>query len=78
MDFMRGYYGPLNKAFGALEEEGQNALEQDLISLVERYNRSEDGTVVLARRLPGSRGDQALGGSHLQTSPSAVSRKRKS
>ena len=37
----------LNKAFGALEEEGQNALEQDLISLAERYDRSEDGTVVL-------------------------------
>jgi len=47
VEFMRGYYGPLNKAFGALEEEGQNALEQDLISLAERYDRSEDGTVVL-------------------------------
>ena len=47
VEFMRGYYGPLNKAFAALEEEGQNALEQDLISLAERYDRSEDGTVVL-------------------------------
>jgi SAM-dependent methyltransferase len=33
VDFMRGYYGPLNKAFGALDEAGQNALEGDLISL---------------------------------------------
>jgi SAM-dependent methyltransferase len=48
VEFMRGYYGPLNKAFGALDEEGQDALEQDLISLAERYNRSEDGTAVLA------------------------------
>ena len=47
VEFMRGYYGPLNRAFGALEEEGQNALEADLISLAERYDRSEDGTVVL-------------------------------
>ena len=47
VEFMRGYYGPLNKAFGALEEEGQHALEQDLISLAERYDRSEDGTAVL-------------------------------
>jgi SAM-dependent methyltransferase len=47
VDFMRGYYGPLNKAFGALDEEGQSALERDLISLAERYNHSDDGTAVL-------------------------------
>jgi SAM-dependent methyltransferase len=47
VDFMREYYGPLNKAFGALDEEGQNALESDLISLAESYNRSDDGTAVL-------------------------------
>jgi SAM-dependent methyltransferase len=47
VDFMREYYGPLNKAFGALEEEGQTALEGDLISLAESYNRSDDGTAIL-------------------------------
>jgi SAM-dependent methyltransferase len=47
VEFMRGYYGPLNKAFGALDEEGQNALAGDLVSLAERYDRSEDGTAVL-------------------------------
>jgi SAM-dependent methyltransferase len=46
VEFMRGYYGPLNKAFGALDEGGQRALEGDLISLVERHNRSENGTAV--------------------------------
>lgn len=46
--FMRGYYGPLNKALGALDEEGRRTLEGDLISLAERYDRSEDGTAVLA------------------------------
>jgi len=44
--FMRGYYGPLHKAFEVLDEEGQRALDQDLISLVESYNRSDDGTAV--------------------------------
>ena len=46
VDFMRAYYGPLHKAFDALDEGGQKALENDLISLVEQYNRSEDGTAV--------------------------------
>lgn len=46
VEFMRGYYGPLGKAFEALEEEGQNALEYDLISVVKRYNHSDDGTAV--------------------------------
>ena len=44
--FMRGYYGPLHKAFEVLDEEGQQALDQDLISLVQSYNRSDDGTAV--------------------------------
>ena len=47
VEFMREYYGPLNKAFGALDEEGQKALEEDLISLAERYNPPESGTAVL-------------------------------
>jgi len=47
VEFMREYCGPLNKAFGALDEEGQNALESDLISLAESYNHSDDGTAAL-------------------------------
>jgi ubiquinone/menaquinone biosynthesis C-methylase UbiE len=46
VEFMRGYYGPLYKAYEALDEEGQKALEEDLISVVEHYNRSGDGTAV--------------------------------
>jgi len=46
VEFMRGYYGPLHKAFQTLDEEGQEALEGDLISVVEHYNRSGDGTAV--------------------------------
>ena len=47
VEYMREYYGPLNKAFGALEEEDQHGLQQDLISLAERYNHSENGTAIL-------------------------------
>ena len=46
VEFMLGYYGPLNKAFGTLDEEQQQAFEGDLISLVERHNRSDDGTAI--------------------------------
>ena len=31
---------PLNKAFGALDEEGRQALEGDLLSLVEDFHTS--------------------------------------
>ena len=46
VEFMRGFYGPLHKAFETLDEEGQETLEGDLISLVEHYNRSGNGTAV--------------------------------
>jgi hypothetical protein len=46
VEYMRGYYGPLSKAFEALDEEGQHSLQRDLIELVQRYNRSDDETAV--------------------------------
>ena len=46
VEFMRGFYGPLHKAFETLDKEGQGALEEDLISVVEHYDRSGDGTAV--------------------------------
>ena len=46
VEFMRGYYGPLYRAFETLDEEGQKALEENLISVVEHYNRSGNGTAV--------------------------------
>ncbi len=46
VEYMRGYYGPLSKAFEALDEEGQHSLQRDLIELVQRYNRSGDETAV--------------------------------
>jgi ubiquinone/menaquinone biosynthesis C-methylase UbiE len=46
VDFFRTYYGPMSKTFKALDEEGRESLERDLIELVERYNRSDDETAV--------------------------------
>jgi ubiquinone/menaquinone biosynthesis C-methylase UbiE len=43
----RTYYGPVLKAFAALEKEAQAALERDLMALVERFNRAADGTMAV-------------------------------
>ncbi len=46
LDVFRTYYGPLNKAFGALDAEKQETLAADLIALAESFNRATDGTLV--------------------------------
>lgn len=43
----REFYGPTLKAFGALPPAGQVALERDLLALVDSFNRSGDGTMVV-------------------------------
>ena len=40
----RVYYGPTNKAFGALDEAAQAALRSDLEELWSKHNRATDGT----------------------------------
>jgi ubiquinone/menaquinone biosynthesis C-methylase UbiE len=47
LDVFRTYYGPVLKAFAALAPTGQLALEGDLVGLIKRFNRSEDGTMVV-------------------------------
>lgn len=37
--FFRRWYGPTLKAFAALDDEGQRALENDMVALVERHDR---------------------------------------
>jgi ubiquinone/menaquinone biosynthesis C-methylase UbiE len=39
VDFFRRWYGPTLKAFGALDEDGQKALESDLVALGRRFDR---------------------------------------
>jgi ubiquinone/menaquinone biosynthesis C-methylase UbiE len=47
IDVFRTYYGPVLKAFAALEPAGRTALELDLVALIERFNRARDGTMVV-------------------------------
>jgi len=47
LDVFKTYYGPLLKAFAALEPAAQPALARDLLALVERFNRSGDASMVV-------------------------------
>jgi ubiquinone/menaquinone biosynthesis C-methylase UbiE len=47
VEVFRTYYGPVNKAFAALEGERQGALLGDLLTLIGSHNRSGDSTLVL-------------------------------
>jgi ABC-type nitrate/sulfonate/bicarbonate transport system ATPase subunit len=43
----RNYYGPMLKAFSALDTLQQNHLEKDLYDLVSRMNRADDETMIV-------------------------------
>ncbi len=43
VEFFRVYYGPTNRAFASLPEEGQAALRRDLENLWTQHNRSANG-----------------------------------
>ncbi len=47
LEVFRQWYGPVLKAFGALQPDGQEALKDDLLALVGRFNRSGDETMVV-------------------------------
>lgn len=47
LQIFRSYYGPVLKAFAALQPPAQLLLEHDLLALIERFNRSGDGTMVV-------------------------------
>jgi ubiquinone/menaquinone biosynthesis C-methylase UbiE len=47
IEVFRTYYGPLTKAYGALDGDGQAALTRDLLALIEQRNRSRDRSLVL-------------------------------
>jgi len=46
VEMFRTWYGPVLKAFAALDAAGQGALVGDLLALLARFNRAEDGTLV--------------------------------
>ena len=43
----RTYYGPTHKAFGALTPDGQQALQTEILALVQHLNRRRDGKMVV-------------------------------
>lgn len=45
--YFRDYYGPTLKAFETLDAEGRDALERDLEELLESWNISDDGTLIV-------------------------------
>ncbi len=47
IEVFRSYYGPLLKAFAALDASAQGRLEKEVIQLIERFNRAQDGSVVV-------------------------------
>jgi hypothetical protein len=47
LEIFRTYYGPVLKAFGALDPAGQAALADDLVALIAQFNRAGDGTMVV-------------------------------
>ncbi|MGQ0555821.1 MAG: class I SAM-dependent methyltransferase [Nitrospiraceae bacterium] len=52
VEFFRLYYGPVNRAFASLDDEGQRRLRQELERLWTRHNRAgSDCTTVLAEYL---------------------------
>jgi hypothetical protein len=46
MEVFRGCYGPVLKAFEALDAVKGAALERDIAALLDRFNVAEDGTLV--------------------------------
>jgi len=47
IEVFRTYYGPMNRAFGALDADKQAAFTEDLLALMASRNRSGDTTLVL-------------------------------
>ncbi len=47
VEFFRQYYGPVLKAFAAIDPEARGALEAELYALIDRFNVARDGTLVV-------------------------------
>ena len=47
LQIFRDYYGPVHRAFAALDGGGQQALEQDIVALLERFNTAGPASLIL-------------------------------
>jgi ubiquinone/menaquinone biosynthesis C-methylase UbiE len=45
IDVFRTYYGPMHKAFLALDTAGQSALARDLLATIQSFNQATDGSM---------------------------------
>jgi ubiquinone/menaquinone biosynthesis C-methylase UbiE len=48
LEIFRNYYGPVLKAFAALDESNRQELERDLLSLIDQVNSATDGTMIVS------------------------------
>ncbi len=46
LDIFRGYYGPVLKAFEAIDKDAGRLLETDILALLDEFNVAKDGTLV--------------------------------
>jgi len=47
LDTFRNYYGPMLKAFAGLDDMNQRGLANDLLALIGKMNRAQDGTMIV-------------------------------
>jgi ubiquinone/menaquinone biosynthesis C-methylase UbiE len=47
LEIFRNYYGPMLKAFAALDEANRQGLRHDLLALIGRMNAAADGTMIV-------------------------------
>jgi ubiquinone/menaquinone biosynthesis C-methylase UbiE len=47
LEVFRNYYGPMLKAFAALDETNRQGLRHDLLALIGRMNAAADGTMIV-------------------------------
>jgi ubiquinone/menaquinone biosynthesis C-methylase UbiE len=47
LQIFRDFYGPMHKAFAALDAAGQNALEKDITALLNRYNSAGQASLIV-------------------------------
>ncbi|MCA6122268.1 class I SAM-dependent methyltransferase [Bradyrhizobium sp. WSM 1704] len=47
LDIFRTYYGPVLKAFGAIDAGKQQSLAADMFGLMDQFNTAKDGTLVI-------------------------------
>jgi ubiquinone/menaquinone biosynthesis C-methylase UbiE len=47
VEYWRRFYGPTLKAFETVGDAGRETLEADVVELISRFNRADDGTMVV-------------------------------